>query len=279
METPPLSVWTLKLGAIVSPECLVSSFSTHIESMRRLIAVLTSSLFTSGTALVSEVTKDLMGALSQTFRMMGMIVSGEWVEMPLMVNRKLGQGGRNGRTRKVIAVDDQTRRWSRSWVWSSFRLYMRNTEGERLALTASSLGRGAETSTFRDLVISEAAVKMRSLMSSWASGSCPLLPKGWASSLHPWCCSHSTAWSMLMCSKMAIGWASWTVGSGPVVYLSRALRGASLLPGMLVLLAAASSLLLVERWSKIGGRGGGRLCGAGVPVSGAAWARRGGVGG
>ena len=220
------------------------------------MAVSTPLLFASGTALISEITKDLVGALSQTFWMMGVIVSGEWVEMPLMVNRKFGQGGRNGRTQNVMAGDDQTQCWSRSCICSSVRLYMRKTVGVRLAFTASWLGRGAETLTTRDLVISEAAVKISCLIVSWASGSWALLSKGWASSLPPWCCSHSAAWLMLMCSKMAIGCASWTVGSGPVVYLSRAFRGASLSPGTLVLLAAASSLLLVEVWSKIGGRAG-----------------------
>lgn len=41
-----------------------------------------------------------------------------------------------------------------------------------------------------------------------------------------------------------------------MVYLSMALLEVGLLPGMLVLFAAALSLLLVEERSKIGGRGG-----------------------
>ena len=152
----------------------------------------------------------------------------------------------------------------------------------RLVFTASGLGRGAETSTTRDLVISEAAVKISCLIRSWASGFWALLPKGWTSSLPPWCCSHSAACSMLMCSKIAIGCVSWTVGSGPVVYLSRAFRGASLSPGTLALLAAASSLLLVEEWSMIGGRAGGALFRAGGLASwgvglGRGWAGRSGM--
>lgn len=86
------------------------------------MVVSTPSFFASGMALIRELTKALVGALPQTFWMMGAIVSGEWVEMLLMVNRKFGQGGRNGRTQNVMAGDDQTRRWSRSCVCSSVRL-------------------------------------------------------------------------------------------------------------------------------------------------------------
>ena len=94
----------------------------------------------------------------------------------------------------------------------------------------------------------------------------------------PWCRSHSEASSMLMCSKMAMGCESWTVGSGPVVYLSKAFRAVGLLPGMLVLLAAASSLLFVEERSRIGGRGGGWSFWPAVWVFRAGGGRRGAAG-
>lgn len=86
------------------------------------MVVLTLLLFSSGTALTGEVMKALMGALSQTFWTIGVIMSREWVEMLLMENIKFRQGGWKGRTWKVMAVEDHTHHSSMSCAWSSVRL-------------------------------------------------------------------------------------------------------------------------------------------------------------
>ena len=203
----------------------------------------------------------MTSGLSQTRWTMGRMVSIEWVEMFPIENIKLGQGGRKGRTLKVMAGEDQVPRWRRVFVCSSERLKIRKTAGARLSFFASSLGIGADTSTSVDLVISDAAVNISSRMSSWLVRFCASPSKGWARSLPPLCCSHSAAKSMSMCSKTAVGYASWTGGSGPAVYLSRALRGVNLPAGTLFLLAAASRQFLVDEGMSMGGRTGMKLFG------------------
>ena len=191
---------------------------------------------------------------------MGRMVSIEWVEMFPTENIKLGQGGRRGK-------DPKGNGWGgpgsslRRFVCSSERLKIRKTAGARLSFFASSLGIGADTSTSVDLVISDAAVNISSRMSSWLVRFCASPSKGWARSLPPLCCSHSAAKSMSMCSKTAVGYASWTGGSGPAVYLSRALRGVNLPAGTLFLLAAASRQFLVDEGMSMGGRTGMKLFG------------------
>ena len=86
-------------------------------------------------------------------------------------NMKFGQGGRKGRTRNVMAVDDHIPRWRRRLTWSSDRLNIRKMVGDCLSFLASSLGMGADTSTSMDLVISDAAVKISSRISTWLVGS------------------------------------------------------------------------------------------------------------
>ena len=93
-------------------------------------------------------------------------------------NMKFGHGGRKGRTRKVMAAEDHTPRWRRRLAWSSDRLKIKKIVGDRPSFFASLLGIGADTSTSTDFVISDAAVKISSRISSWLAGSCASPSKG-----------------------------------------------------------------------------------------------------
>ena len=173
-----------------------------------------------------------------------------------MENMKSGQGGWKGRTQKVMVVEDHTPHWRRRLVWSSDRLKTRKTVGHRPSFFVSILGIWVETSMSMDFVISKAAVKISSHISSWLAGSCASPLKGWASILPPWCCSHSAVKLVSMSLKTALGCALWTEGKGLVVYLSRALCVVNLLARVLFLLAATSRWFLVDRGIRIGGKMG-----------------------
>lgn len=75
-----------------------------------------------------------------------------------MENMKSRQGGWKGRTRKVMVVEDHTPHWRRRLVWSSDRL--------KTSFFVSILGIWVKTSMSMDFVISKAAVKISSHISS-----------------------------------------------------------------------------------------------------------------
>ena len=138
-----------------------------------------------------------------------------------MVNKKSGQGGSIGITRKVTASEDQTCLLIRMSYSGLVRWDIRNVIGICLGLVTELFGNGGATAAFGEEVISATAVRILFPMSACRTGLHALSSKGMASSFIPSLRNHPSSTVRSMFAMSVAGKASWILGMlVPGVYLS-----------------------------------------------------------